>query len=1204
MTEPPVFRRLRPTGYLPFIAWGLLCFLQMISPANAWSWLLVGLSVLIAGSYGWAWLLRERVSAERRTSAAWVVAGDPLREQFTLVNQGWLPALWARVRDGSALPGYTADRVESVDAHGERAWISTGACQRRGVFRIGPWDLQMSDPLGLFEVTQHYPATTTIMVYPRASHLPDLQLPRGRAAGRAALLERSPAETITVGDLRDYAPGDSLRRVHWRATARHDRLIVREFEREPTGDLWLILDLDAAAQAGQGAEATQEYAVILAASLAAQFTRQGERRGVGLLTSGLKPVALPPGRGQGQLWRILHALAEVEPGPGQPLAALLDRTGPILGNGRTLVVITPSLAPDWVAPLVALEGRGNAPAVILLDSDQLRSALGRRPGAGRAARAAGAAAHPLLPHCPGLPLPPPATHPPPAERAADAVGHRPGDPRGRGGGSVSAPLAWLIALQGRLRPREGWVIFALAWAAVLMPSLAAVEAGRIVGLGPLPLLATLGLIVGWWLGHRRWHGLIATTAALVAGVLADLVWGVHVIGVRGWPGEIAAWLRWWLTCGVAATCHVVAPALARLAEQWAQVIGFGQRVAWWTHGLIAGGGTADNLVLVGFIGLLAWGIAAWAGWWLARRGGTFVALLPTAALLAEQVYWADRGHEWLLAFLIALTLLGVLLRFYRLTREWEAAGSDYSPELRLETAAAGLGMAALAVILAPTLPFLTSPQLSEAFWQRFEAPYRQIEERLEPSFPSVAVGRSLVPPSGAAAGGLPRSHLLGGQPELGREVALRVRPVSPVAADPTIGGDIQLYWRGQTYARYDGRGWGEAAPISGGRSATGSIRAAFAAGEPWAAERPNAGRRPLLSYVEVVAASRAVLYAAGEPVSVDRPYHANLRAANELIALSAPDRPTRYTVLGEAAVQDPDLLRAAPADYPATFTALYLQLPPDLPAQLVAYATEITAGAITPYDRGLAIESALRGMEYSLAVPAPPTDQDVAAWFLFDLRRGYCDYFATAMVVLSRLSGIPARLAIGYATGDYDAATDAYVVTELAAHSWPELYFPGVGWVPFEPTPAQPAPTRVASGFTGRPPLFAAGSGDIAEGLAELQQLGQAHAAATARATWAARGLGAVNLLLLIWLVGRWRRLVGSAGLVRGLTIGFGDLARWGGRLGRPFRPADTPPRICRGPGGPSRPGGRSGAVGASRRGRRGRRGRCGCPAAGAGVGA
>lgn len=366
--DATVARRIRPTTPWPFLAWGALLFMQIISPDPAWSWLLTGLTVLIGVGYAWARLLRDRVTADRQTLGTWVVAGDQLRERFTLTNAAPIPALWAEVQDRSAVPGYSVARVESASSQGQRTWTTTGVCQRRGVFRLGPWELEMGDPLGFFRVTQHYPQTTTLMVYPRASFLPQIELPRGRASGRATSSERSFDDTVLIGSLRRYAPGDSLRRVAWRATAHHDKLLVHEFDREPSGDLWLVVDLDAAVQAGRDAEATQEYAVILAASLAARFLRQGERRAVGLLLGGRAPVFLPPGRGQAQLWRILEALASAEPAPDPTLAALLQQAGPSLGSGRTLVLITPALAEAWVAALLPLMARGNAPTVVLLDA--------------------------------------------------------------------------------------------------------------------------------------------------------------------------------------------------------------------------------------------------------------------------------------------------------------------------------------------------------------------------------------------------------------------------------------------------------------------------------------------------------------------------------------------------------------------------------------------------------------------------------------------------------------------------------------------------------------------------------------------------------------------------------------------------------------------------------------------------------------------
>jgi hypothetical protein len=147
-----------------------------------------------------------------------------------------------------------------------------------------------------------------------------------------------------------------------------------------------------------------------------------------------------------------------------------------------------------------------------------------------------------------------------------------------------------------------------------------------------------------------------------------------------------------------------------------------------------------------------------------------------------------------------------------------------------------------------------------------------------------------------------------------------------------------------------------------------------------------------------------------------------------------------------------------------------------VPSRVKDLAIRLTASVPTPYDRAKAIESYLRTYPYSLDVPHPPSQRDLVDYFLFDLGKGYCDYYASAMVVLSRAAGIPARLAIGYASGDYNLNSKRYVVSEADAHSWVEVYFPGIGWIPFEPTAAQPAleasqqTTSATQAVTASPP--------------------------------------------------------------------------------------------------------------------------------------
>jgi transglutaminase-like putative cysteine protease len=289
---------------------------------------------------------------------------------------------------------------------------------------------------------------------------------------------------------------------------------------------------------------------------------------------------------------------------------------------------------------------------------------------------------------------------------------------------------------------------------------------------------------------------------------------------------------------------------------------------------------------------------------------------------------------------------------------------------------------------------------------------------------------------------LPRAHLLGGSPELTERVIMTVRVEDPNPGAPEFWSDYR--WRGPTFALYTGRGWDNPPPREVLR---------LGPGETWLRSLP-ADRRPLRQEFRFLAGKPYWLYAAGEPVAADIRSRASLLGREHLVGMTANVR--RYTVVSQAPIFQAENLRVAPSEYPPDILP-YLELPETVPQRVRDLAARITADATRPYDQALAIEAYLRSaFPYTLDVPLPPPDADVADWFLFELQRGYCDYYATAMVVMMRSLGVPARLAVGYAPGEYDARRNRLIVREKDAHSWPELYFPGYGWIPFEPTPARP----------------------------------------------------------------------------------------------------------------------------------------------------
>ncbi|MDP2661016.1 MAG: transglutaminaseTgpA domain-containing protein [Dehalococcoidia bacterium] len=168
----------------------------------------------------------------------------------------------------------------------------------------------------------------------------------------------------------------------------------------------------------------------------------------------------------------------------------------------------------------------------------------------------------------------------------------------------------------------------------------------------------------------------------------------------------------------------------------------------------------------------------------------------------------------------------------------------------------------------------------------------------------------------------------------------------------------------------------------------------------------------------------------------------------------------KYTVVSSVSEATPDMLRGAGVGYPSWVTDRYLQLPPTLPQRVRDLSQSLTADAKSPYDKALAIESYLRTFTYSTSLPSLPDNVDRVDYLLFTLKKGYSAYFSTTMVVMLRSIGVPAREVTGYAVGTLDTKTGSYLVKESNAHGWVEAFFPGYGWIEFEPTPSLPLMVR------------------------------------------------------------------------------------------------------------------------------------------------
>jgi len=346
---------------------------------------LIVAAVLLSGV--WAWLSVRGLRLERQTRTPHTQVGHLAEEHFMVHNTSRLPKLWPEVRDHSDLPGHRASFVINRLGPGERySWVVKTLCQQRGRFTLGPITLTGGDPFGLFEITRHLPATSPILVIPAALELASFHLAEGSVGGGDAVRGRTHQITANVATVRDYVPGDAFKRIHWPSTARKSRIIVKEFELDPTAEVWLFLDLEERAQAGPAESIpppeepplfrprpyvwepipnTEEYGVILAASLARYFVRCN--RAVGLVTYGPQRQWLKPVHGPCQLDRILELLALARAQGDVSFQRVLESEGVRLGRNGLACIITSAAEEEWIAAARRLVRRGPLVVAFFVD---------------------------------------------------------------------------------------------------------------------------------------------------------------------------------------------------------------------------------------------------------------------------------------------------------------------------------------------------------------------------------------------------------------------------------------------------------------------------------------------------------------------------------------------------------------------------------------------------------------------------------------------------------------------------------------------------------------------------------------------------------------------------------------------------------------------------------------------------------------------
>lgn len=616
----------------------------------------------------------------------------------------------------------------------------------------------------------------------------------------------------------------------------------------------------------------------------------------------------------------------------------------------------------------------------------------------------------------------------------------------------------------------------------------------------------------------------------------------------------------------------------------------------------------DNLFFNLLMGILFWTLSIYAGYSLIRYGNAWRAIIPAGfTMIVIHIY--DHFlpiRSYLLAGFIFLALLLIArMHFIQLQYRWRNEGTYLPPYVSLDSLRMGLITTVILVVFAWTVPAVASavPQ-AEQVWLNATRPWTEIRNELSNVFYSLQASVGVV------------TDFYGENLPLGRGNPLSDTTIMTIEAPPRPSSNVRYYWRSRVYDTYES-GWSSSLP---------SVK--FISPDEFDLNLPEYENRADTTFTITTNFPIQNLNTPSQPAWVSRPanayYAVNFDGSVDLSHLKANPvlmAGDSYQVEASLTAATQEQLREAGTEYPSWVTARYLQLPDTITSRTKELAQGIAVDFDNPYDIAQTITNFLRtSLKYSDTVPEAPSGQEPIDWVLFDHKQAFCNYYATAEVVMLRSLGIPSRLAVGYAEGErttiggvgdipdlvpgaenipqgIQIEGNLFTVRHKDAHAWPEVFFPGIGWVEFEPTAAQQPIVRPLGLLTeaSPPPL----SEDQLEDLQRQarDRLDQLSADEPGGSQVNIAGLeinpipiyislGAITILLVTLLVRRVRIQRGSLPIPVQLESGFARvgiqppqvLSRWAryarlsplakaylelnralSRLGRPPRVSNTP---------------------------------------------
>ena len=540
------------------------------------------------------------------------------------------------------------------------------------------------------------------------------------------------------------------------------------------------------------------------------------------------------------------------------------------------------------------------------------------------------------------------------------------------------------------------------------------------GWSGLPIFAIMTLVYPLSLQQADW---VELSDHLVGIGLAGLILGT-IIG----NGPLRS-VRAVAVGGILGAFYVALTTVAAVPEGSfrAKSIEVGIDVNAWLTQVLAGEAARGQTVFTLFLAASVWAAAFMGAFALARTGRVWEALLLTGACLTVNVSLALTPLLLdLVVFTLCALVLMVRLHIVALQERWERRNIQPTGEMDWRVLRGGLTWTAVLVIMALVTPRVGAAEALDVAFNVFEAPYSRIETEWQRFFAGVSG------PSRLRGVTFSDAIRLGQSPNLGDSTVMIVE--APQGR----------FWRAIAYDFYTGQGWRTTEVDRSERVTSERFQQRERFDATFFVQEPYGNR--LFAANEPLKASVPSQFLVGD----DRSFSSGLRALEQRAAAE------RYTVTSVVSSADKGSLRRAPATYSEAIRRAYLQVPSTLPQRVRDLARKVVEGKDNPYDKAEAIESFLRtNYRYAPVVRPPPPGRDPVDWFLFDLKEDFCEYFASSMVMMLREVGVPARLVEGFTSGTFDPNIGRYIVKQVNAHAWVEVWFPNFGWIEFEPTPSE-----------------------------------------------------------------------------------------------------------------------------------------------------